>query len=266
MINRTLYFREMRNSIKILLFFLAVITLYVTMIISIYNPEMMSMLENFSQFLPKFTSAVGMSPGANSLIGFMISYLYGFILLIFPMVFSIIRGNGLVSKYVESGSMVTLLAAPVKRRSVATTQALVLLSGILFLILYTTLLQWISAEIYFPGQVSGLALCTLNVGLLSLQLFIGGICFFTSCYFSGTKWSLAFGAGIPGMMYVLKMLANVGGNAENMKYLTFFTLFDPNGLNQGEMQAVIGTMILFFGSCLLFSLGILSFCKKDLHI
>lgn len=266
MINRTLYLREIKNGIKILLIFTAVMTLYVTMTVSIYNPDMMGMLDKFTKLMPEFMSAVGMNPGATSLIGFMISYLYGFILVIFPMVFSILRGNGLVSKYVESGAMVTLLASPVKRRSVVLTQAFVLLSGVLFLILYTTLLQWVSAEIYFPGELSLSDLCSLNIGLLTLQLFIAGLCFFTSCHFAGTKWSLALGAGIPGVMYVFKMLANVGGNAEKMKYFTFFTLFDPNGLIQGETQAFINAVILLLGSFVFFSLGVLSFCKKDLHI
>ena len=52
-----------------------------------------------------------MTAGAADLLGFMISYLYGFILLVFPMVFCILRANGLVAKYVDRGSMACLLAA-----------------------------------------------------------------------------------------------------------------------------------------------------------
>ena len=47
MINLTLYKHEMKNSLKLMLIFLAVITLYVTIIISMYDPEMMEMLDTF---------------------------------------------------------------------------------------------------------------------------------------------------------------------------------------------------------------------------
>ncbi|MBM6901081.1 ABC transporter permease, partial [Gemmiger formicilis] len=40
--NWTLYKREMKGSVKLLLIFGAVITLYVTIIITMYEPEMMA--------------------------------------------------------------------------------------------------------------------------------------------------------------------------------------------------------------------------------
>lgn len=128
MFNLTLYKREMKGSLKILIIFGAVISLYVTIIIGMYDPEMMATLDKFYEVMPELMASVGMSAGATSLIGFMISYLYGFIFLIFPMLFCILRGNGLIAKYADKGSMVTLLAAPVKRRTVALTQLLVLVS------------------------------------------------------------------------------------------------------------------------------------------
>ena len=87
MINMTLYKREMKGSLKILILFAVVITMYVTIIISMYDPEMMATLDGFYEVMPELMASIGMSAGATSLIGFMISYLYGFILLIFPMVF-----------------------------------------------------------------------------------------------------------------------------------------------------------------------------------
>ena len=126
--------------------------------------------------MPELMASVGMSAGATSLIGFMISYLYGFILLIFPMVFSILRGNALVAKYVDRGSMVTLVAAPVKRRTIAMTQMFVLVSGILLLVIYATGLELLIAQNSFPGELAVSELLKLNAALLCLQLFIGSIC------------------------------------------------------------------------------------------
>ena len=121
--NLTLYKREMKGSRKLLVIFAAVMTMYVTIIISMYEPDMLKLLDSYAQAMPELMAAVGMTPGAADLLGFMISYLYGFILLVFPMVYSILRANGLVAKYVDRGSMACLLAAPVRRRAVALTQA-----------------------------------------------------------------------------------------------------------------------------------------------
>ncbi|WP_251390280.1 ABC transporter permease [Mediterraneibacter agrestimuris] len=266
MINLALYKREMKGSVKVLLIFAAIVTLYVTIIISMYDPEMVETLDSFYDIMPEVMAAVGMSAGSTSLIGFMISYLYGFILLVFPMLFCILRGNGLVAKYVDRGSMVTLLAAPVKRRTIAMTQLSVMLSGIVLLVLYITGLEVVAARVSFPGELAVPELLKLNTALLCLHLFIGSICFFASCAFSDTKYSIAVGAGIPALTYVLQMLANTGEKAEKVKYFTFFTLFDAAGVVEGERAAIFGAAVLFMGAVLLFGSAIGVFCKKDMHI
>lgn len=266
MIRMALYKREMKGSIKLLIIFGAIITLYVSVIISMYDPQMMKTLDSFTEVMPELMAAVGMNANAASLLGFMVSYLYGFILLIFPMVFCILRGNALIARYVDKGSIVSLAAAPVKRRTIALTQMTVLISGILLLVLYSTILELICAESGFPGELDITALFILNGGLLCLHLFIGSICFLSSCIFSDTKYSVAFGAGIPAAMYVLQMLANVGGKAEKVKYFTFFTLFHPDGIIAGESSALAGIFTLFAGAVLLYVLGIMVFERKDLHI
>ena len=266
MLNMTLYRREMKGSLKLLLIFAAIITMYVTIIISMYDPKMMETLDSFYEIMPELMAAVGMSTGAASLSGFLISYLYGFILLVFPMAFCILRGHGLIAKYTDTGSMAALLAAPIKRRTVAVTQMSVLISGILLLIVYTSILEIAAAQAYFPGELAVTELCALNAALLSLHLFIGSICFLASCLFSDTKYSIAFGAGIPALMYVLQMLANAGEQADVVKYFTFFTLFDASGMAAGENSAVLGMLALLAGAAALYMAGIAVFCKKDLHI
>lgn len=177
MTSMALYKREMKGSIKLLIVFSAIITMYVTIIIQMYDPQMMKTLDNFVEVMPEVMSAVGMKANATNLLGFMVSYLYGFILLIFPMLFCILRGNALISKYVDKGSMVMLVAAPVKRRTIAFTQINVLVSGILLLIFYTTIVELICAISSFAGELDIKELFILNGGLLCLHLFIGGICF-----------------------------------------------------------------------------------------
>lgn len=153
MINMALYKHEMKGSIKLLIIFSAIITMYVSIIINMYDPQMMKTLDSFVEVMPELMASVGMKANAANLLGFMVSYLYGFILLIFPMLFCILRGNALIAKYVDKGSMVSLAAAPVKRRTVAFTQMKVLISGILLLILYSTIVELICAKSGFPGEL-----------------------------------------------------------------------------------------------------------------
>ncbi len=266
MMNKALYRREMKGSIKLLIIFGAIITLYVSIIIHMYDPQMMKTLDSFAEIMPELMASVGMKADSATLLGFMVSYLYGFILLIFPMLFCILRGNALIAKYVDKGSMVSLAAAPVKRHTIAFTQMSVLVSGIVVLIFYITLIELICTGSSFPGEADITALFVLNFGLLCLHLFIGGICFLSSCFFSDTRYSLASGAGIPAFMYVLQMLANVGGNAEKAKYFTFFTLFDPDGIIASENNAIAGIFILLAGAVVLYASGIMIFKRKDLYI
>ena len=143
MMNLALYKREMKGSIKLLLIFGAIITMYVSIIISMYDPDLMKTLDSFAEAMPELMASVGMKADAATLIGFMVSYLYGFILLIFPMLFCILRGNALIARYVDKGSMALLIAAPVKRRAVAFTQTTALVSGIVLLVLYSTIVELI---------------------------------------------------------------------------------------------------------------------------
>ena len=264
--NLTLCKREMKGSLKILIIFGSIITLYVSVIISMYDKEMMAMLDQFAQAMPELMAAMGMKTGETSLLGFMISYLYGFILLVFPMIFSILRGNGLIAKYVDNGSMYSLISSPVKRKKIVLTQVLVLVSGIFILVFYSTLLEIIISSIMFPHELCIPDLLKVNLGLLFLQLFIGGICFLASCLFQDTKYSIALGAGLPAFMYVLQMLANVGGNAEVVKYFTFFSLFNANDLLINKAGAIVVIIVLLIGSIILYTVSSIIFVKKDLSI
>lgn len=193
MISMALYKRGMEGSIKLLIIFGAILTMYISIIINMYDPGMMETLDGFMEAMPELMASVGMKASSANLLGFMVSYLYGFILLVFPMLFCILRGNALVAKYVDKGSMASLLAAPVKRRTIAFTQMNVLVSGIFLLIFYSTIIELICSGSSFPGELDITALLILNGGLLCLHLFIGGICFLSSCIFSDTRYSVEIG-------------------------------------------------------------------------
>lgn len=266
--NATLYKREMKSSWKLLVIFMAILTLYITLIIAMYSPDTLEMFRQFSTAMPQMMSAFNMDFSAESLslLGYMVSGLYGFILIIFPMIFSIIRGNGLVARYVDRGSMASLLAAPVKRRTVALTQMAVLITGVVALVVYATALEIVAIALHAPEQADTAKLLTLNTGLLSLHLFISGVCFLASCIFSESRNSLAVGAGVPGLMFILQLLSQAGDETRFFKYATFFTLFNPSAIAAGQSGAMGGVWILFAGAVLLYALAVIVFTRRDLSI
>lgn len=266
MLNFTLYKRGLQGSWKMLLIFAAVLTMYFTIIISMFDPKIGSALIAFEEAMPELMAMVGMSTTSTTLIGFMSAYLYGFIMLLFPMVFSILSANKLIASHVDKGSMTYLLAAPVKRSAVAFSQMKVLASGIVVLIAYITIVAITAAEISFPGELEIDKFILLNIGSLCLHFFIGGICFIFSCIFNDTKYAVGFGAGIPTLAFIIQMAANAGDKYANAKYLTFFTLFNPDEIIAGEASAIWGIVSLFAGAIILFLGAITIFTRKDLHI
>jgi len=261
-----LFKREMKSLWIMLLIFIALLSMYISVITSMFDPKAASQLDDFFKSMPQLMSAVGMSAGATTLIGHLASYLYGFILLIVPLIFTIICANNLVARYTDRGSMVSLISAPIKRSAVVFTQMLVLLFSILILIVYATCLEIVVSHAMFWGQLDIEKLILLNFGLLGLHFFIGSICFLFSCAFSDVKNSLTYGAGIPIVMFILQALANMGGKAENVKYFTFFTLFQPSNIIAYQHNAYWGMASLLAAAIVLFSIAIAIFSKKDLNI
>ena len=261
-----LFMRGIKSSWKMLLVFCAVLTMYFVIIITMFDPEIGSALLEFEKAMPELMAMVGMSTADATLVSFMASYLYGFIMLVFPMIFSIVVANRLLAHHVDHGSMAYLLAAPVKRTKIVFTQMKVLATGIFLLVAYAAAMGIAACQLYFPGQLAIPDFLMMNLGVLALQLFIGGICFLSSSIFNDTKYSIAFGAGIPALGFIVQMMASSGEALKTARYATFFTLFNPKGLAEGNTDAYWGIAALAGGALLLFALAIVIFRKKDIPV
>ena len=130
MFSLTLLWRESRANYKILLLFLAVLTLYVSMVTAMYDPKLGEALAAMMETMPEIFSLVGMQNPGTTLGEFLVNYLYGFLLVVLPLVFIVLMANRLMARYVDRGSMAYLLATPNKRRRIAMTQAWVMKVGV----------------------------------------------------------------------------------------------------------------------------------------
>jgi ABC-2 type transport system permease protein len=211
--NLTLFKKEVKSSIKLLLILAAIASFYILIIVGMYN-EITDAMRELLENMPDLFNMFGMGGIPANIMEYMVEYLYGFILLIVPMIFVIVRADSLICKYVEKGNMAILLAAPIKKEKIVLTQMLVLISGIVVLTFYITILQVIVAACTSPAEFNFGQLILINFGLLSLQLFIGGVCFLTSCIFNQSRLSLGIGAGISFLMFILYMLSMTNDKTE----------------------------------------------------
>ena len=262
--NFPLYKKEMKGSWKLLVIFAGILAMYICVIVSMFDPELAQAIAQFQELMPQVMAAVGMTNPGDTLASFLSAYLYGMILLVFPMVYTIIRANGLVARYVEQGSIAQLLSAPVKRQRIVLTQLSSLFTGVVLLVAFCTALEYAAAQLMFPGELALSQLLSLNGGLLALHLFMAGFSFLCSCIFNESKYALGVSAGVLSVSYLLQMLANMGGRLENLKYATFFTLFRPAELLEGGAWGGVGVLLALALLCS--SVSILVFCKKDMPV
>jgi len=267
MISIPLFKKELKSIWKIFIIFLAVLTMYTTIIMSMFDPDLGNLLADFEKAMPGIMAAVGMKgAGATSLVGYTASYLFGFIMIIFPMIFSIILSNKLVAKYVDNGSMAYLLATPNTRGKIVVTQAVFSIFCMALLITFVTIIGIAFSESSFSGDLDIEKYVLLNVGAFALQVAIGGFGFLVSCLSNETRISYSISIGVPIAAYIIQMIANQGDKFENLKYATFFTLFSPDKIVAGDESALWMVGSLLVAGLLMYIVGCVSFKKRNLPI
>lgn len=264
--NTTLFMREVRSSYKLWLIFIAILAMYISVIISMFDPKLGETLDLFAKAMPEMMSLFGMGETGATLIEFLSNYLYGMLMIVFPMVFIIMLANRLVVAHVDSGSMTYLLASPNTRRKVAFTQMFVLLSMTFVLLVICVGIAIGVSQAMFPGALIIGDFLLLNLGLACLLFALCGYCFFISCISNETGRAVMFGAGIPTFFYLVQMLANMGGKLADLKYATIFTLFNPKGIIAGDVSAWWMCGVLVVIGTIFFSIGIVRFEKRDLPL
>ncbi len=265
--NRTLYKEESRRNIKLLVIFTAILFMYTSVIVYMFDPAMTELLKGMTDMMPEVMAMFGMQSIGTTLTSFMANYLYGFLYLAFPLAFEIMIAQRLVERHVERGSMVYLLSSSGNKRGrLALTQASVLISSIIVLIAVNTLVGVACAAIMFPGELDIAAYLMINLGCICLHLALSGLCFFASCISNDSRLFLSVGVSIPVIFYLIEMLANIGGRLENLKYFTIFTLFDTDLIMAGDSKSYIMMAVLLLLAVIFYILGIKCFEKRDLPI
>lgn len=258
--------REWKSNYKILLIFVAVLTLYESLIVAMYDPKLGESLNIMAKSMPQLFAAFGMTDPGLTLLDFITNYLYGFILTMIPLIYTIIMCHRLIARYIDKGSMAYLLTTPHTRTQIMFTQLIVLLSGIILLVVYSGILILGCSSIMFRESLDIGRFLMMNIGLLGIHILFACICFLTACCFNETKLSIGIGAGIGVGSLLIQMLSQVSDKIDFLKYMTPLTLFDAKGLQVYDQQAIFNTGLLFVFALLCVIATYMIFKNRDLPL
>jgi ABC-2 type transport system permease protein len=200
-------------------------------------------------------------------------------------VYVIVTGNKLLAQQVDKGTMAYVLSTPIRRTTVALTQAIYFI-GSLFAMFAIAGCTHIVAHRLGAGGISGdevKAILLINAGLFMLNLALSGICYLASSVFNLSKYAIAVGGGIVGAMHLMSLMAKFNASFDWLKSFSAVTLFDIDSILAFSGQQVFsmtghaadapdGTaFILKF--CVLAVIGVLTyfvgstlFAKRDLPL
>lgn len=257
--------KEIKSNLKIYIVFLSIIYVYIFSLLSMYDSELQESLIALEESMPKILSIFGMLNRGTTLLDFIVNYLYRFVFIIIPFIYTTTMCYKLVTKYEENGSMIYLLNSQYSRKQIIITQGINILLGISIMILFITTITILNCTFMFNGELDIVRFLILNIGLLILQIFLATICFMFTCAFSEIKYSVGLGSGICFLFIMIQMLSQIYDN-KFLKYCNPLSLFNPDKIIEYKQGAILNIGILFILSILFFIVAIESFKRKDLNL
>lgn len=267
MLSFPLFRTTLKSNYIIWIIFAAILLMYFTIIVGMFDPTTMQAIEDMVAALPpQVIDAMNFKTADNSLLGFIAGYFYGFLILLFPMIYTVLMADRMIARYVDNGSMAFLLSTPNTRAKIALTQAVFLISSLLLLLAFLTIVGILFSQAIFPGELDVSGFLVLNVGAALLYFALSGIGFFASCLFNERKHSLALGGGLPVLFFLIHMLSNVSEQISGLRYFSIFSLFDTTEIISKGSSVLPAFSALFVIGLVLYAGGIYIFSRKDLPL
>lgn len=262
-----LLIKNIKDAAKLGLVILALAAMYTGVIIYMYDPKLASMLEEYQEVMPQIMDAVGMSGDTSSLIGFIHTYLYGFLLLVLPMIFTLLKIQQLLIKPMDEGGILYLITMPRSRIRVAVTQLLSVLFCLAVLIVLCVCIGIACAEGMFPGELDIKLYLKLNGALLLFHWMTASLLFLAACAAPSIRSYYIFGPGLLAFFFLANMLANMGGSLEWLRCVTIFSLFPDEAVLEGSTAAAAGGCMLLAAVTILGAMaGAACFRRKNFSI
>ena len=265
--NRTLFVSNIKSNWGIFAFVAGMLLIYFSTSVAMYDPSSVEKMESMFNLLPKgMLKAFGFDNLGRTMTGYLAHYLYGFIIIVFPIIYIVIVSHRLVAKHVDSGSMAYLLTTPNTRVRIAVTQGVYLLVSLLVLLAFDVGILLLLSQSAFPGLLDIGKFLVLNLATYLVLSVVCGIGFFFSCLFNDTKNAIAFGGGIPIAFVVIKMVSEFSADLEWMRFFTLFTVLDIDRILESPSYAVTICLVLAGVVLALFIAAVRVFDRKNLAI
>jgi ABC-2 type transport system permease protein len=265
MFNLSILKRDIKSSGRLWLLFFVLMLLQLFLALSVYDQrgDSSHVFQFFSTGMLQFFGINGESTGLTE---YLSGRLYGFGYPLLAMLYSVWMGNELMAKQIENGMMGWYLTSPNRRRRVASTQVYCLVGGLFFLFFFVTMVGLVCCGIAYPGKLEIGKFLLLNIGCFCLSLAFGGISFLVSCLCNESGRALMLGGGISFLFLILRLLANMGGILELLKYITIVTLFSATDVLEGSPALFWKFPLLAVLGILLSIIGIRLFEHRDLPL
>ncbi len=264
----TLFKASFRAHWKFVLGVTLFIMMYVAVSISMYDPTSAQKLMDMMEMLPEgLMKAMGFDNLGSELTPYLSNYLYGFIMLIFPLIGSSVLANSLIAKHVDSTSMAYLLTTPNTRVKIVLTQAMFLVLSMTFIFAVNVGVALMMSEASYAGMLDIAHFIQLNIVAYLVSIVISAISFLASCIFSDAKTSLSVGVGVPVLFALFKMISEISDKVSNLRFFTVYSLIDIERILSGDPSFVLTvSVLLIVASTLIYGLSIVIFNKKSLVI
>ena len=265
--NKALFIANIKANWGAWLFVALILMIYISTSVTMYDPASIEKMEDMFKLLPEgMLKAFGFDNLGTNLTGYLGHYLYGFIILVFPLIYVVLASNKLVAKHVDSGSMAYLLATPNSRVKIAANQAAFLLISLATLFVVDIGILIALSVSMFPGLLDVSGFLALNLVTFLAMAVACGVSFFFSCLFSDARYSIAFGGGIPILFLVTKMVSEIGPDLDWMKYLSIYKFINIDKILVDGTYVLVSSLILVAITAVLFLAAIQVFDRKSLAI
>ena len=264
---KDLFIYNLKENGKLILAFTGILLMYGTISVGMFDPDSAETLQAMLDLMPEaMIRMLGFDNLGESMVQYVSNYLYGFIMILFPIIFIVMVGNKLVAKHVDKGSMIYLITMPYTRKQIITTQAVFFVLALMFMLLVDLAVLLTMSATMFPGLLEYGTFLVLNLVTLSLYFLLAGITFMISTIFRYASRSVGLSGGILFVFVILSMLSGISEQTEFLAFLTPVSLLNIDYILEGGGNGIIRAIILLILSFGLFYGSIEIFDKKSIII
>ncbi|WP_027409157.1 ABC transporter permease subunit [Anoxybacteroides tepidamans] len=243
--------------------------LYLLLIIGIYPSIAKSKgMEQMLQQMPKqLLKAFDLHTGIGTIEQFMAGEYYSLLFLLILSVYCVLIANQLMARLIDRGAIAYLLATPNSRRTIATTQAFVLLTGVIAIVAAIIVAgivgtRWLAAD----HALNHAAFLKMNMVGMLLFFAVSGYSFFFSAIVSDEKQALALSGGITFLFYSFDLAGKLTEKLEWLRHFSLFSAFRPAEIVQGQTELLPVCVLLGAVGLISYIAAIIAFSKRDLAV